>query len=108
MTLTPQDLWTLRNILIRAVNETHEVLAAAVRRPQPESPREVPEPPKHTAAPKPRLTYPLVEAADLLGLSNASLYRLIARGDVKAVRIGSRRMIEAAEIEALLARARLT
>ena len=32
MDLTPQDLWTLRNIIIRAVNESHEVLAAAARR----------------------------------------------------------------------------
>lgn len=112
MQMTPQDLWALRNIVIRAVNDTHKVLATAARREQSMVPREVvpatpsPPPSPPPPPPKPRLTYPLTEAASLLGLSKATLYRLIDRGELKAVCLESRRLIEAIEIEALLVRAR--
>lgn len=45
-------------------------------------------------------------ASRLLGVGRSSLYTLIARGELKAVRVLSRRLIEAREIEALLAKAR--
>lgn len=108
MQLTPQDLWTLRNILVRAVNETHDVLASASRRAPRDPPPPAPASPPAAASPPPksRITYPLSEAATLLGISRASIYRLIALNELKAVRIGSRRLIEAAEIEGMLSRAR--
>jgi excisionase family DNA binding protein len=106
MQLTAQDLWSLRNILIRAVNESHEVLGAAVRRAPRKAPPSVPAAPPPAPPPKPRLAYPLSEVAILLGVSRASVYRLIALKELKAVRIGSRRLIEAAEIEGMLSRAR--
>jgi excisionase family DNA binding protein len=108
MQITPQDLWALRNIAIRAVNEAHEVFAGAARRTPSRGPLAGPAAPSPAPAPplKQRLTYSLAEAVALIGLSRASLYRLIEAGELKAVRIGSRRLIEAAEIEALLARAR--
>jgi excisionase family DNA binding protein len=113
--LTPQDLWSLRNIIIRAVNESHEVLAEAAWRakserrdpPAPQQPAAAPAPPP---APEredgPRLAYSLKEAARTLGLSRSTLYKLIAQGDLRALHIGSRRLIEVADIEALLSRAR--
>jgi excisionase family DNA binding protein len=105
MPLTPQDLGALRNILTRAVNDIHEVLVAAARRQDHAAPPPA-NPPPPSPAPRPRLAYSLAETSKRLGLSKATLYRLIARGELKAVRVGSRRLVEAAEIERLLARGR--
>lgn len=111
MTLTPQDLWTLRNIAIRAINEAHEVLSTAARRKAPEAhpqapPATAPQPTTPREPPPARLAHTIAEAGQLLSLSRASIYRLISEGDLKAIRIGSRRLIEASQIEALLAKTR--
>jgi excisionase family DNA binding protein len=39
------------------------------------------------------------EVAEALGLSKATTYRLIARGALRAVRVGSRLRVPAAEID---------
>ena len=73
MDLTPQDLWTLRNTLKRAVNECHEVLATAARRARAEE-RERPaiSTPAHpvSAPPKPPeepgLAYDIKQACRIL------------------------------------------
>lgn len=112
MTLTPQDIRSLRDIAVRALNEACDVLVAAARREGPEVRRARPpivqpqasspqsEPPPH------RFAYTIAEASRILGVGRSSLYTLIARGELKAVRVLSRRLIEAREIEALLAKAR--
>jgi excisionase family DNA binding protein len=110
--LTPQDLWTLRNIIIRAVNESHEVLAAAARRAKADK-GERPAPAQPPIAPPapiardrtPRITYSIKDAATALGLSRSTLYKLIGTGDLRTVRIAGRRLIQAADIEAMLSRA---
>lgn len=119
MDLTPQDLWTLRNIIIRAVNESHEVLAAAARRskqdqkrdargaealPPVQAPALAPKPPGREQPPK--LAYTLNEASVALGLSKSTLYKMIADGRLVTLRLGSRRLIETKTIEAVLAAAR--
>jgi excisionase family DNA binding protein len=109
--LTPQDLWSLRNIITRAVNESHEVLATAARRAradQRERPVPVPQPiappPPLTHDRTPRLAYSIKDAATALGISRATLYRLINVGELRTLRIGGRRLIQTTDIEALLSR----
>jgi excisionase family DNA binding protein len=51
----------------------------------------------------PRLLYSPVEAQQLLGISHASLYRLLRAGRLTAVKIGTMRRITAASIESLAA-----
>lgn len=112
MDLTPQDLWTLRNIIIRAVNESHEVLATAARRAKADQ-RERPAPAPPPIAPPsppaqdrtPRLAYSIKDAATALGISRSTLYRLINTGDLQTLRIGGRRLIQAPGIETMLSRA---
>ena len=40
-----------------------------------------------------RLTYSIFEVTQLLGISRASLYRVIARGELKTVKIGHRTLV---------------
>ncbi len=47
----------------------------------------------------------IVEAAKLLSLSRSSIYNLIAQNRLRAVRVGSRRLIPLASVKALLAEA---
>jgi excisionase family DNA binding protein len=49
-----------------------------------------------------RRAFSIVEAARLCGLSRATLYRLIASGKLKTIKIGARRVVPAAAIDALL------
>lgn len=49
--------------------------------------------------------YRIPEVADMLRLHRASVYRLVKRGDLKAVRIGSSLRIPARELERLLEQA---
>ena len=51
-----------------------------------------------------RLAYSIGESAGLLGVSRGLLYRLLARGELRAVRIGARQRIAATELERLLGR----
>jgi excisionase family DNA binding protein len=43
------------------------------------------------------------EAERTLGISHATLYRLIKDGKLKTIKLGSRRLVPVASIEALLA-----
>ena len=49
----------------------------------------------------PRLGYSLAEAELASGLSRSSLYRAIARGDLRREKVGGRTIIPAAEFAAL-------
>ena len=49
----------------------------------------------------PRLGYSLAEAELASGLSRSSLYRAIARGDLRREKVGGRTIIPAAELAAL-------
>jgi excisionase family DNA binding protein len=114
MDLTPQDIWTLRNIIVRAVTDCQEVLSGAARRAKAaeakppgssaSSPAAVPAWP--LPPPEPRLAYSVQEAADGLNLSRSTLYKLIKQGDLQVLHIGGRTLIEVASMDALLARAR--
>jgi len=44
----------------------------------------------------------IIEAARACGLSRATLYRLLAEGKLTTVKIGSRRLVPIASIDALL------
>lgn len=119
MDLTPQDLWTLRNIVIRAVNEAHEVLAEAARRNRREasspgrgafSDKVKPQAPRapiagSSASPE-KLTYTLKEACQALGLSKSTLYKLIGDERIRTLRVGGRRLIEREALVAFLRAAR--
>ena len=49
-----------------------------------------------------RMGYSVAEAADLLGLAPSGLWKWIARGKIRSVKIGSRRIISAHELHRLL------
>jgi excisionase family DNA binding protein len=53
-----------------------------------------------------KLLFKPEEAAATLGVSRARLYELIARGDVRFVKIGSLRRVPAVDLEAYVARLR--
>lgn len=50
-----------------------------------------------------RVAYSVRETAELLGLSEASLFRALRRGDIESVMLGGRRLIPARSLETLLA-----
>ena len=49
-----------------------------------------------------RLVYSIKEAAHACGLSRATLYRLIAAGKLRTVKVGARRLVPVEAIDALL------
>lgn len=49
-----------------------------------------------------RLAHPINEAAQLLAVDRSTVYKLIARGDLRPVRVGSRQRIPAEQLERLL------
>ena len=51
-----------------------------------------------------KLAYRPADAARVIGVSKDTVERLIVRGELKSLKIGSARLITAAEIEAFLAR----
>lgn len=51
-----------------------------------------------------RLAYSVREAAEALGVSPRTIYRLISRGDLEARKIGERTVITTAALAALLTR----
>jgi excisionase family DNA binding protein len=52
-----------------------------------------------------RLALSVAEALVAVGVSRATLYRLIGRKQLATLKIGSRRLVPVAEIDALLAKA---
>ncbi len=53
-----------------------------------------------------RLTYRIDEAAGILGVSRATIYRLVRLGEIRLLRILGRSLIEARELTAFLDRSR--
>jgi excisionase family DNA binding protein len=49
-----------------------------------------------------RLAFSMAEVASLTGVSRSTLYRLVSSGELKTVRLLSRRLIPARELERLL------
>ena len=49
-----------------------------------------------------RLVYSVAEAGALLGISRAFAYELVARGELPVIRLGRRRLVPKAALEALL------
>jgi len=59
-------------------------------------------PPMSSLTPEPEVMFTVREAAAMLRLFYKSVYRMKDRGDIKTVRIGSKVLIPASEIERLL------
>jgi excisionase family DNA binding protein len=55
-----------------------------------------------TPAPTPRLAYRIDEAAERVGVSRVTIYKLIAAGKLKAIKIGRCTVIKAAVLDAFL------
>ena len=51
-----------------------------------------------------RLVYTVTEAAELLGISRAFAYELVARGDLPVIRLGRRRLVPKVALADLVAR----
>jgi len=58
---------------------------------------------KNAPAKPDRLAYPINEAAHLLGISRASVYRYAKTRQIKLIHIGERRLVPATEIDRLVA-----
>ncbi len=118
MHLTPQDLWTIWTIVIRAVNECHEVLAAPARTAQSERRNQEVRgrpgsdqraaragaaasaqgnPGSTASSPRPvhKLAYSIKEAAAALGVSTGTIWNLIRAGDLWTFKLGVRTLIKA-------------
>jgi excisionase family DNA binding protein len=52
-----------------------------------------------------RLVYTVTQAAELLGISRAFAYELVARGDLPVIRLGRRRLVPKAALAELVAHA---
>lgn len=52
--------------------------------------------------PEHALLYPIADAAALLGISRSNLYCLMRAGEVRSVRIGSRRLIPRTALESFV------
>lgn len=111
MDLTPQELAALRNVIIRAVNDCHDILAAAAKRGMIERGfvgKSLPSPDPTTrpalAPLEPRLAYSLKDAARALSISRTTLWRMVRNGQLDVRRIGHRTLVMAEAIRALLDR----
>ena len=123
MNLTPQDLWTLRNIVIRAVIECHQVLAAAARAAQSERRNQEARGrlgsgrPTATVAssgitaggpaapPVQKLAYTVPEVAVALGISKSTVWKYRFEGRLEAFKLGGRTLIKAEALQAFIAEA---
>lgn len=56
----------------------------------------------HTNTMPRRLAHPINEAAELLAVDRSTVYKLIARGELRPVRVGSRQRIPAEQLERLV------
>lgn len=57
--------------------------------------------------PPPKLAFSVAEACAALGLGKTNFYRLVAVGEIETIKIGGRRLVPVASIEALLDGARV-
>ena len=53
-------------------------------------------------APEERLVYTVAEAGEMLGISRAFAYELVARGELPVIRLGRRRLVPKAGLLALV------
>lgn len=51
---------------------------------------------------KPRLAYGVIEAAHALGMSERAIYKMMSSGKLRRVKVGSRTLIPAADLHAIL------
>ena len=51
-----------------------------------------------------RLVYTVTQAAEMLGISRAFAYELVARGDLPVIRLGRRRLVPKVALAELVAR----
>lgn len=51
-----------------------------------------------------RLTFRIDEVATMLGISRTTVFKLMADGELPRVKVGSRTLIRAADVDALLQR----
>ena len=123
MHLTPQELLDLRNIVIRAVNECHELLSAAARSAQSERCRHEGRgrpgkdrpaggagesgitPGGPAAPPVLKLAYTVPEVAVALGISKTTVWRYRFDGRLEAFKLGGRTLIMAETLHAFIAAA---
>lgn len=113
--LNARDLRMLRDVAVRAVNECHDILAAAQKRelslPMPKGQRagrsDVParpvigtETPAAPAAPK--LLFSVGEVASALGVSKSTVWRLRAEGQLQVFKLGGRTLFTAESLLGLL------
>jgi excisionase family DNA binding protein len=56
-------------------------------------------------APEERLVYTVAEAGEMLGISRAFAYELVARGELPVIRLGRRRLVPKAGLLALVGQA---
>ncbi len=132
MNLTPQDILTLRNIAIRAVNECYQVLSAAARTAQSErrnqeargrpgsgrptatvassgmAPGHPSAPPGggvSKAPPVQKLAFTVNEVAAALGISKSTVWKYRSEGRLEFFKLGNRTLIRADALHAFLDRA---
>lgn len=53
-----------------------------------------------------KLAYRLNEATDVIGIGKSKLFELIAAGEIKTLKVGTRTLIEVDELKGYLARLR--
>lgn len=93
----------------RATTTVHAVFPANPRRPF-AAPPPPPAPPSQPAPPTPEdpparpapLVLTVTEAAELLGISRAFAYELVARGELPSIRLGRRVVVPRAQLLALV------
>ena len=111
MELTPAELRALRDIILRAVHDCHDVLAVAARRTAEvkSAPPRFQEARSQAAAPSqqpenPRLAYSMKEAAQALGVARSTLWKMVSEGELEVRRLGRRVLVPAEVIQNLLNR----
>lgn len=57
--------------------------------------------PLHVQTQVPRITFSVNEAAHACGISRRAVYSLMARGELRSVKLGGRRLIPVADLERL-------
>lgn len=51
-----------------------------------------------------RMLYSMVDAAEMIGVKRSTMYDLAAKGDVRTVKLGRRRLVTAESLEQLVKR----
>ena len=59
---------------------------------------------QHTETSHPRMAYSVEETAQALGIGRGLVFMLLREGQLKSIRLGKRRLIPAAELQAFMDR----